>query len=457
STKSVQFGESCHASPEHSVEIVQYALSTTRLKKYTMPSQCSECDASIHNSSSNDINVTTKTLVRQQELLTTNTPPEGAELTFLQTVVSDTTARLTDFTGNEGPWVLAQVSHRWRVIALSTPSLWSLFVINCSCEHANPLAMIKTQLNRAQKLKIHFYGDSEERPRHQIEMFQLLAEHFLRWEELIIELKTDIVPHLACGKPGGAKSIDYFQAAPSLLNVGINNQYQHIPIPLPASQLTRYRLDAPWMVHEGILKFAPNLVEVFISICFTSLPKSSTVIDPLSLRHLYVSHSRVLDSIRVPDLEELAVRFRKDSGPKVLEHVESRLVRSACSLRRICLLGSPDAHTTTEILRKALSVVNLTILLPKPDDSGAWLRSYGVYFFGCGDDSYIDYALYLGMLQSRWKARDCALKAATLLIVSGPDPDPATIDGLQSLHQDGLDLAVFEGPAHEPINRSIFA
>ncbi|KAJ6530851.1 hypothetical protein DFH09DRAFT_934081 [Mycena vulgaris] len=140
-----------------------------------MPSQCSECGASIHNSSSDDINVTTKTLVRQQELLTTNTPPKGAELTFLRAVVSDTTARLTDvekeitrlrdrlkqledervsltryrgqntgilsplrrmpseilaqfflwtlssvhtlldcrkFTGNESPWVLAQVSHR---------------------------------------------------------------------------------------------------------------------------------------------------------------------------------------------------------------------------------------------------------------------------------------------------------------------------------------------------------
>ncbi|KAJ6530850.1 hypothetical protein DFH09DRAFT_1326746 [Mycena vulgaris] len=354
--------------------------------------------------------------------------------------------------------------------------------------------MIKTQLNRAQKLKIHFCGNSEQCPRHQIEMFRLLAEHSLRWEELIIELTPDILPLLVAlrncvaslrrlriqwqdvNSQAGVETIDCFRTAPSLTDVGISNRYRHVPISLPAHQLTRYHLDAPWTVREGILKSAPNLAEACINILFSqSLPQSSTVIDLLSLRRLYVSHSRVLDPIRVPDLEELAVRFRKDSGPKVLGPLESLLVRSACSLRRICLRGSPDIHTITEILRKAPSVVDLTILLPRPDDNGSvntlmaaltirdFIESTSMapqlrsLFFGCEDDN-IDYAVYLGMLQSRWKAGDCGLKAATLLIDSGPGPDPATIDGLQSLRQDGLDLAVLEAPeAHAGINRWIFA
>ncbi|KAF8211101.1 hypothetical protein K438DRAFT_1514809, partial [Mycena galopus ATCC 62051] len=30
------------------------------------------------------------------------------------------------------PWVLAQISSRWRAVSLSTPSLWSQIVVNCN-------------------------------------------------------------------------------------------------------------------------------------------------------------------------------------------------------------------------------------------------------------------------------------------------------------------------------------
>ncbi|KAJ7113991.1 hypothetical protein C8R44DRAFT_710391 [Mycena epipterygia] len=169
-----------------------------------------------------NVNVSPTTLARQQILSTTNEPPRSAEVTFIRCVVSKTGARLAhlddeiarlrdrlheleeergplatyhaqnkailsplrrmplellgeifswtlptlrtarhsrrrgDFT--DSPWVLAQICSRWRAVALSIPSLWSLVVINFSWTWMYPLSMIETQISRAQTLKVHFFG-----------------------------------------------------------------------------------------------------------------------------------------------------------------------------------------------------------------------------------------------------------------------------------------------------------
>ncbi|KAJ7691978.1 hypothetical protein B0H17DRAFT_551689 [Mycena rosella] len=95
------------------------------------------------------------------------------------------------------PWLLSQISGRWRAIVLSTPSLWSLVVLDFSRANANPLSMVKTQIARAQSLKVHFFGSETNDARPQIEMFRCLLEHSPQWEELSIELTSTIVPLLA--------------------------------------------------------------------------------------------------------------------------------------------------------------------------------------------------------------------------------------------------------------------
>ncbi|KAJ6504495.1 hypothetical protein DFH09DRAFT_1439965 [Mycena vulgaris] len=385
--------------------------------------------------------------------------------------------------------MLTHVSSRWRAIVLSTSSLWSQIVINFSHPRSNPLNMVKTQIERAQKLSVYFQANGSQPPRPQIDMFRLLAEHSLRWQELDIELTSHISPLLStlrnrvpflhtiwiqwedAASQDGVASVDCFQTAPSLLDVGIANIFRHVMVPLPAHQLTRYVLDAPWTVHEGILKSALNLVEARISVVFSQdWPNSSTAVNLPSLRRLYVVQSRILDYIRTPALEELGIWARKDYGRRVLPHFESFLVHSSCSLRRLCLRGLHDTHTVTEILRKAPTVIDLTIITRGPDPGGITnklisnLTLRGLVgstpgdlrglFFGCEDESYINYALYLKMLQSRWKAADRVLEAAVLLTISGPGPDSTTTSSLHILRQEGLDLTLLQGTeARRVINR----
>ncbi|KAJ7780040.1 hypothetical protein DFH07DRAFT_875643, partial [Mycena maculata] len=177
------------------------------------------------------VTVAPQTLARYQRLLTTNTPPEGPELAYIRAIVSKTGARLTRLDDEisvlqdrlkqleeersalgdyhvqntamlsplrrmpaevlseifswtlspvhapltvkrlrDSPWVLTHVSSRWRAIALSTSSLWSLVYIEYPGIYS--LAMIRAQVDRARTLKVHFSGSQRRDSRPQTEMFK---------------------------------------------------------------------------------------------------------------------------------------------------------------------------------------------------------------------------------------------------------------------------------------------
>ncbi|KAJ7483486.1 hypothetical protein FB451DRAFT_107135 [Mycena latifolia] len=519
-------------------------------------SRCSECGGPVPSSvaegpgSHIDVAITPGMLARHQELMTTNAPPEAAELAYVQAIVSKTDVELThiekeisrlqarlqqlrDEHGllsryraqntailsplrrmppevlgeifswtlpsiDEGsrkfhimsrsPWVLTYVSSRWRAVALSTPSLWSQIVIDYRLKHTHPssISMIKTQIERAHQLRIHFYGTEKRPPHPQIEMFRCLAAHCSQWEVLSIQLTSPIVPLLAGIRnhipslhtliilwegpesQTGVESIDCFQMAPSLLDISILNRFRYVSIPLPANQLTRYDLDGTWETHRGILKLATNLVEAHIAVDFNDAPwpGSDEVINLTLLRRLYVTHPEIFQYLRAPSVQEIALGLNKGDRPKhILPPLESFVMRSGCSLRRLCLYGFVADPTAVEILRKFPSVSELAIItadaedaaykavnalisnltLPNPTGGAVLAPRLSKIHFGCENECFIDYTLYLQMLESRWKAQDCALEGAALIIRSGPRPDPTTLNALNMLRQDGLDFLFLTG------------
>ncbi|KAJ7113903.1 hypothetical protein C8R44DRAFT_795944 [Mycena epipterygia] len=386
------------------------------------------------------IDVTATTLTRHQTLLGTNEPPEGAELTFIRSVMSETGVRLTYlddeitrlrerlrqleeertslasyhaqntailspvrrmpaelleeiflwtlpstddaryrriFDAKSSPWVLTHICSRWREVALSTSSLWSLVVIHCNWMAANPLAMVKTQIQRARTLRIHFYGrerTTDSRP--EIKMFRLLAEQSSRWTELRLELTSQLLPLLVSLRrrlpslrrlwiqsvstsQTSVGSIDCFQAAPCLVDATIRNYgHSHAHILLPAQHLTRYDLSGTWEMHRDILKLAQNLVEARI-IIFDE--PSGEVID-VPLQRLYTRTADVFDFIRAPALSEITIYVDGDDDHD-LPHLDLLVARSGCTLRRLSFEGLPTAHIATHVLPKHPSITELAIVI----------------------------------------------------------------------------------------------
>ncbi|KAJ6504507.1 hypothetical protein DFH09DRAFT_1439990 [Mycena vulgaris] len=499
-----------------------------------------------------DVPVAPGTLARHQELLCTNAAPAGPELPYIQAIVSKTGARLADVeaeisrlrlllqqlederaslsryhTPNKAilsplrrmppevlsqifswtsprssrhilalqkfdlinsPWVLTHVSRRWKAVAISTSSLWSLVVINWFRNKADPLSLVKVHIERAQTLEIHFYGGLKGIPPRQIEIFRALAEHSPKWVEFHAQLNTDILPLLAsirhrvpalrrlwmqwaepAASQAGVLSIDCFQMAPSLLDVTVLNP--SLSVHLPAHQLTRYNTLASWEVHCQILKLGKSLVQARIVLSDGEPSGSDEMVESSMLRRLSISHPSILCHLTAPAVEDITFYLRTHEGPEaLLSHLDPFVVRSDCTLRRLCLQGTPAAHTPAGILHKYPSISELVIItdhvqndwnvtyeagnaiisqltIPNPTGGATVAPQLSKIYFGCALESYIDYRLYLQMLRSRWKTEGGALKSAALFTETGPKPDPETLNGLDMLCRNGLDLVLLEGRA----------
>ncbi|KAJ6454384.1 hypothetical protein C8R45DRAFT_601978 [Mycena sanguinolenta] len=213
-----------------------------------MPAPCSACGAfPIPSGDDIELNITTapRTLARFAQLASTNEPPREPELALIRPIVEKTSARLASLdaeisrlkerlreledehnalsgyhaqntrilsplrrmpaeilgeifagtlpSGSEVfaiencPWILTYVCSRWRAVALSKPSLWSLITIDFTANQHYSLKLIRTQLERARLLKIQFFMHQDYGTGSQIALFNVLAKHSARWEELSIQ------------------------------------------------------------------------------------------------------------------------------------------------------------------------------------------------------------------------------------------------------------------------------
>ncbi|KAJ7654664.1 hypothetical protein DFH06DRAFT_518744 [Mycena polygramma] len=253
-------------------------------------------------------------------------PPEVLGEIFLLAVPTMKARRKVCVT--DSPWYLTHVSGHWRAVAVSIPALWSFIHVHCvGIGPLYPSAMLETQIARAARMKIHFHGTEWYNSQTQVGIFQRLAKHCSRWEELDLTLTSAILPLFASLRgrlpllrrvwiqwaeeesQNSLTLMDVFDGALSLVDVGIYSQYRFLPFSLPVQQLTHYDLDAPWRTHQAILKMSPKLVEARIAIGFGPefWPPEEEVIELPCLQRLYASRPEILDYIRVPALEDLAL------------------------------------------------------------------------------------------------------------------------------------------------------
>ncbi|KAJ7777086.1 hypothetical protein B0H16DRAFT_1504292 [Mycena metata] len=422
-------------------------------------------------------------------------PPEILAEIFLWTLPSDKVAVEDGIHITDSPWLLTHIRRQWKQVCISTPSMWSLVVMayhpKMKLSSLCPVWMLETQIARARRLKIHFFGFETTDAQSQTEMFQYLAKHASMWEEVNLQLTptlSALLPDLKNRIPSlrslwlwweneesvtVAQSMDFLESASSLVDLAIiNNEHRRILITslFPAHQLTCYELECPWGIHLSILRLARNLVEARVWIRFddTLWATSGEIVELPYLRRLYISAIKALEYFRVPALEELAFNFKPSVVPFVVGVIQSLLARSSCTLRCLCICSCPDVPTFITLLQNIPSILTLRIIPASVVNVNTLLIGLSVFvgatvvapqlscislgFMAEGGPTPADYRVYAQMLASRWTSGFCALRSASLLLEPGTlECDATSLVELQKLREEGLDFDYVHGEDALPI------
>ncbi|KAJ7609149.1 hypothetical protein FB45DRAFT_1067153, partial [Roridomyces roridus] len=424
-------------------------------------------------------------------------PPEILAEVFSWTLPGpDDAFALAGKKAKHSPWILGYICRRWRDIALSIPSLWSLIHV-VGRKSMDPLPMLRVQVARARTLKIHFVGfeppsesgSGTQVERTQLDLFNFLSAHSTRWEELNVVITPFMVPRFPAlrGRLPSLKrlwikwaqydmqnrdtvnTIQCFETAGSLVDVGVLNDKPHTMLPLmPAHQITYYRVESSWEIHVPVLKLARNIVEARISLLDNPrrLESWSDPSDPAiempRLKRLYVSCAKVLDFLRAPALTEIALPI--DGVETPLGTLSNFFARSSCTPRRLCFKGTPKASFTAEILNEHPFLTSLTLLIDEDrlvDESvdilhrhitmltvngvapvvSPHLREIRFGVVGPSFPNEWDHLLFLRMVQSRRApGSHCALAHVHFLTYDSDSPalDSATLSTMDALRKDGL-------------------
>ncbi|KAJ7607911.1 hypothetical protein FB45DRAFT_1130613 [Roridomyces roridus] len=290
----------------------------------------------------------------------------------------------------QSPWNIACVSQRWRAVALSMPSLWSLILWNYN-RYNLPIQAIKIQVQRANMLRVNWHGNvhpsefDETKTSTAVQTLEYLIEHSPRWEESMLQLLTAEMVHLlpalrdripslrmlvitwADGESEEkTRSLDCFETASSLVRLVLHRRYHPLSTPFvfPGNQLTQYQgVSADWATQRAILSASPSLIQASIHISVATPQHWGEPIRLGRLLRLSVSDIRVLSYLSAPVLEHIVIRFRHSSNWFEMGGTLDRFLTSHSStIRTVVLESICDAKLAGEILQRVPNVKNLVLI-----------------------------------------------------------------------------------------------
>ncbi|KAJ7628359.1 hypothetical protein FB45DRAFT_36543 [Roridomyces roridus] len=403
-------------------------------------------------------------------------PPEILCLIFSWTLPSSDDLACWSFRSQvrNSPWTLTWVSRRWREIALSAPSLWSLVHVGGGqiSRYRSRSLMIQTQVQRARALQIHFNGHDTEDPTPQLNLFKLLSKHSARWEELSLSLTWALLPRvealrdnlpalqrLRLGWYNDSSysmdaTLDCFQTASSLTDVSLSSAFLAGVWFSPQNHITRYDFDIHRDNHRELLDSMPHLIEARVKACSGTQIHFYDAALMRELKRLYIELPESLDYFEAPALEELAIRAHEGNG-RTHQCISDFVKRSSCSIRKLCIKGQIRPEEAVHILLECPSITELIFLDGKnfdryfamllSEDTTVAPQLRAIHFGFCVGE--IDYELYLQMLESRRNAPECALRSATLLSPSYSPKIAASSSKFDALREGGFQFSLVSGAA----------
>ncbi|KAJ6481868.1 hypothetical protein C8R45DRAFT_313863 [Mycena sanguinolenta] len=174
------------------------------------------------------------------------------------------------FVGPLSPISLTHICHRWRAVALATPTLWKAIEFRCSynCEcPAFPLGGTWLSRSGSCPLSIRIVGAVKT---HLPDILSAIVPHRARWEHLKLIIHADPLPHLFDGPLPLLRHLDLalFNCRPFELRAVDVPQLRSVKVlrnpvvALPWAQLTSLVLWAmPPSVVLSILHQAPRLID----------------------------------------------------------------------------------------------------------------------------------------------------------------------------------------------------